>query len=42
MTPNVRCTCQSGRHQVVRRLPTYHIQLNAARVTGALQVNSRR
>jgi len=40
--PNVRCTCQSGRHQVVCPWIAYQFPTSAARFAGALQVNSRR
>jgi len=42
LLPNVRCTYQSGRHQVVRPSAVYEIPVSDARSLGALQVNSRR
>ena len=40
--PNVRCICQSDRHQVVSPSAGYQIQANAARSRGALQLNFMR
>ena len=42
LLPNVRCTCQSGRHQVVCRPAACEIQIAGARLAGALQVNFMR
>jgi len=42
LPPNVRCNCQSDRHQVVRPSTLYQIRVTGARLAGALQVNFMR